>query len=276
MSSNGERGHRAGDVGGQPVGDRAAVDALDGGLAGGGVRRRSAVVRPCPDATRAAGPAPRRAVGRAAAARYRRGPWSTSPMPRSRRRCSSAPSRSRWWSTCWAPWCGPCTTLGPMLEQAVAATEGDVELAKVNVDENPAVSASFRVQSIPAVFAVRDGAVVDQFIGALPEAEVRAFVDRLAPAQSEADLLAVGRGRRRRRGAPAAGPAARARPPGRRPGPGRAADRPGGHRGGHRAARPGPRDARDPPAAGRGPAGRAGRRGRSRRRAPCSTVCSTG
>ena len=90
----------------------------------------------------------------------------------------------------WAPWCGPCTTLGPLLEQAVAATDGGVDLAKVNVDENPAVSASFRVQSIPAVFAVRDGAVVDQFIGAVPEAEVRAFVDRLVPVASEADLLA--------------------------------------------------------------------------------------
>ncbi len=92
----------------------------------------------------------------------------------------------------WAPWCGPCTTLGPILERAVAATEGAVELAKVNVDENPAISAGFRVQSIPAVFAVRDGAVVDQFIGAQPEAEVRAFVDRLAPVPSEADLLAAG------------------------------------------------------------------------------------
>jgi putative thioredoxin len=69
----------------------------------------------------------------------------------------------------WAPWCGPCTTLGPMLERAVAAT--------------------FRVQSIPAVFALRDRAVVDQFIGALPEAEVRAFVAALAPPPTEADLL---------------------------------------------------------------------------------------
>ncbi len=90
----------------------------------------------------------------------------------------------------WAEWCGPCTTLGPLLEQAVAATDGRVELAKVDVDANPTVAGSFRVQSIPAVFAVRDGAVVDQFIGAVPEAEVRAFVDRLAPARSEADLLA--------------------------------------------------------------------------------------
>jgi len=90
----------------------------------------------------------------------------------------------------WAPWCGPCTTLGPILERAVAATDGAVELVKVNVDENPTISASFQVQSIPAVFAVRDGAVVDQFIGAQPEAAVQAFVDRLAPARSEADLLA--------------------------------------------------------------------------------------
>ena len=90
----------------------------------------------------------------------------------------------------WAPWCGPCTTLGPLLERAVAATDGAVELVKVNVDENPTVAASFRVQSIPAVFAVRDGAVVDQFIGAQPEAAVQDFVDRLAPARSEADLLA--------------------------------------------------------------------------------------
>jgi putative thioredoxin len=90
----------------------------------------------------------------------------------------------------WAPWCGPCTTLGPVIERVVAATDGAVELAKVNVDENPEISASFRVQSIPAVFAVRDGAVVDQFIGARPEAEVKAFVDRLAPVRSEADVLA--------------------------------------------------------------------------------------
>ena len=90
----------------------------------------------------------------------------------------------------WAPWCGPCTTLGPMLERAVAATDGAVELAKVNVDENPSISASFRVQSIPAVFAIRDGAVVDQFIGAQPEGVVQAFVDRLAPARTEADVLA--------------------------------------------------------------------------------------
>jgi putative thioredoxin len=89
----------------------------------------------------------------------------------------------------WAPWCGPCKTLGPMLEGAVAASGGRVELAKVNVDENPQISASFKVQSIPAVFALRDGAVVDGFVGAIPQAQVDAFVSKLAPSASEADLL---------------------------------------------------------------------------------------
>ena len=89
----------------------------------------------------------------------------------------------------WAPWCGPCKTLGPMLERAVAATDGAVELAKVNVDENPRVAQSFAVQSIPAVFAISGGQVVDQFIGALPENQVTAFVQGLAPAPSQADLL---------------------------------------------------------------------------------------
>jgi putative thioredoxin len=89
----------------------------------------------------------------------------------------------------WAPWCGPCKTLGPMLERAVAATDGAVELAKVNVDDNPRVAQSFAVQSIPAVFAIRDGKVADQFIGALPEQQVVAFVQKLLPAASEADTL---------------------------------------------------------------------------------------
>jgi putative thioredoxin len=89
----------------------------------------------------------------------------------------------------WAPWCGPCTTLGPMLERAVAATDGAVELAKVNVDENPRISQSFGVKSIPAVFAIAGGQVVDQFIGALPEEQVTAFVQKLLPAPSEADQL---------------------------------------------------------------------------------------
>ncbi|HVX20138.1 MAG TPA: thioredoxin [Acidimicrobiales bacterium] len=89
----------------------------------------------------------------------------------------------------WAPWCGPCKTLGPILEQVVARTDGAVELAKVNVDDNPRVAASFQVQSIPAVFAIRDGKVVDGFIGAVPEAQVAEFVARLAPPPSEADQL---------------------------------------------------------------------------------------
>ncbi len=89
----------------------------------------------------------------------------------------------------WAPWCQPCRTLGPILERAVEATDGAVELAKVNVDENPRTAATFKVQSIPAVFALRDGQVVDGFLGALPEAQVKAFVERLAPPKSEADEL---------------------------------------------------------------------------------------
>ena len=90
----------------------------------------------------------------------------------------------------WAEWCGPCRTLGPILEKVIAETGGTVELAKVDVDANPGISAQFQVQSIPAVFAVKDGQVVDSFIGALPEAQVRQFVERLAPPRREADLLA--------------------------------------------------------------------------------------
>lgn len=89
----------------------------------------------------------------------------------------------------WAPWCGPCKTLGPILEGVVEATGGAVELAKVNVDENPRVAATFRVQSIPAVYALKDRQVVDQFVGALPEWAVTEFVQRLVPAVSEADRL---------------------------------------------------------------------------------------
>jgi putative thioredoxin len=91
----------------------------------------------------------------------------------------------------WAPWCGPCRTLGPIIERVVDETEGRVVLAKVNVDENPNVSAAFQVQSIPAVYALKDGKVVDGFIGAQPEPAVRAFVERLAPMASEADVLAA-------------------------------------------------------------------------------------
>lgn len=93
----------------------------------------------------------------------------------------------------WAPWCGPCKTLGPIIEKVVDETGGAVELAKVNVDDNPRVAGSFQVQSIPAVFAIRDRKIVDQFIGALPESAVRQFVERLAPGASEVDhLVAAG------------------------------------------------------------------------------------
>lgn len=91
----------------------------------------------------------------------------------------------------WAEWCGPCKTLGPILEKVVAETGGRVALAKVDIEANRGLAASFRVQSIPAVFAIRDGQVVDQFVGALPEAQVRQFVERVAPAPTEADLLAA-------------------------------------------------------------------------------------
>ena len=87
----------------------------------------------------------------------------------------------------WAPWCGPCTTLGPILEKVVGATNGRVILAKVNVDENPAIARAFQVQSIPAVYAVSGGQVVDGFMGAVPEHEVQAFVDRLAPGSEPAN-----------------------------------------------------------------------------------------
>jgi putative thioredoxin len=95
----------------------------------------------------------------------------------------------------WAPWCGPCHQLGPIIEKVVDETEGKVVLAKVNVDENPQVSAAFRVQGIPAVYAVAGGKVVDGFIGAQGEAAVREFVDRLVPSESEEEtqtLVAAG------------------------------------------------------------------------------------
>jgi putative thioredoxin len=88
----------------------------------------------------------------------------------------------------WAPWCGPCRTLGPILEKVVDETEGKVALGKVNVDENPQVSAAFRVQGIPAVYAVVDGKVVDGFVGAQPEPAVREFVGRLLPSEAEMQL----------------------------------------------------------------------------------------
>lgn len=91
----------------------------------------------------------------------------------------------------WAEWCGPCRVLGPVLEKVVAGTGGRVVLAKVDIDRNPGIAAAFGVQSIPAVYAIRDRKVVDGFIGALPEAQVREFIARLAPPETEADRLAA-------------------------------------------------------------------------------------
>lgn len=91
----------------------------------------------------------------------------------------------------WAEWCQPCKTLGPILEKVVAETKGKVVLAKIDIEANQRVAAMFQVQSIPAVFALRHRQVVDQFIGALPERDVRAFISRLAPPETEADKLAT-------------------------------------------------------------------------------------
>ena len=88
----------------------------------------------------------------------------------------------------WAEWCGPCKSLGPIIERVVAATDGQVELAKVDVDANPQVANAFRVQSIPAVFAIKDGRPVDQFIGALPEAQVAEFVAKLLPTKEQTEV----------------------------------------------------------------------------------------
>jgi putative thioredoxin len=82
----------------------------------------------------------------------------------------------------WAPWCGPCKQLGPVLEKVVTAAAGAVRLVKINVDENQQLAAQLRVQSIPAVFAFKNGQPVDGFMGALPESQVRSFVERLAGA----------------------------------------------------------------------------------------------
>jgi putative thioredoxin len=88
----------------------------------------------------------------------------------------------------WAPWCGPCRTLGPLIEKVVDETEGKVVLTKVNVDENPRISASFQVQSIPAVYALRDKQVVDGFIGAQGEPFLRQWVAGLLPTEAELEL----------------------------------------------------------------------------------------
>ncbi|WP_186092434.1 thioredoxin [Burkholderia gladioli] len=91
----------------------------------------------------------------------------------------------------WAPWCGPCKTLGPMLERLEADYAGRWKLVKVNVDENQELAAHFQTRSIPHVIAFADGRAVDQFVGVLPEGQLRAFIDRLLPSGEEAERRAA-------------------------------------------------------------------------------------
>jgi putative thioredoxin len=86
----------------------------------------------------------------------------------------------------WAPWCGPCRTLGPALEKAVTAAGGKVRMVKVNIDENQAIAAQLRIQSIPTVYAFHQGKPVDGFQGAVPPAEIKQFIDRLAALTGDA------------------------------------------------------------------------------------------
>ncbi|MGC2202242.1 MAG: thioredoxin [Stellaceae bacterium] len=80
----------------------------------------------------------------------------------------------------WAPWCGPCKQLGPVLEKTVRAANGAVRMVKLNIDENPEIAQQMRIQSIPAVYAFKNGRPVDGFVGALPESQVKQFVQRLS------------------------------------------------------------------------------------------------
>jgi len=87
----------------------------------------------------------------------------------------------------WAPWCGPCRTLSPIIEKAVRAAKGAVRLVKMDIDAHPAIAGQLGIQSIPAVIAFANGQPVDGFIGALPESQVKAFIDRVAGPQGPSE-----------------------------------------------------------------------------------------
>ena len=89
----------------------------------------------------------------------------------------------------WAPWCGPCKQLGPALEKVVKQANGKVRMVKINIDENPQLAQQMRIQSIPAVFAFVNGQPVDGFMGALPESQLKQFVDRLGGQGSMAEEI---------------------------------------------------------------------------------------
>ncbi len=91
----------------------------------------------------------------------------------------------------WAAWCGPCKQLTPILEKVVTSYAGKVRLVKINTDEHPAIAGQLRIQSLPTVYAFRDGRPLDGFMGAQPESGVRSFIDRLLADDAEADVASV-------------------------------------------------------------------------------------